>query len=115
MNKSAKSTPILKFKSLIYKYTGLYLAETEENIYIQSDEFWKEWSKIIKNRKNDMSPRNVQGLLIGMWQAHHGFVRSYSRLSWKRPRFFWSFVGWFDILFKTIKWDLQSLVRKFRR
>ena len=103
---------LLKLKGHIYRYTGIFLARDEENEYITSKEFWKSWTKSIEHPENDMSPRNLQGLMIGMWHADHGFVRAWSRAQFKRPRFFWNFVAWFDTLFKTIKWDIEKLFRR---
>lgn len=71
---------VLKLKAKIYQWTGIYLAHLEENEYLQSKEFWKSFIKIIKNKKNDMSPSLVQGLLIGLWQSKHGFYREWKRL-----------------------------------
>lgn len=107
----------LRLKSTIYKYLGVYLAEKEENDYLQSKEFWKSWSKQMAHPENDMSPRNVQGLMIGIWQADHGFTRPMSRLSLRSYKYrkFWYFLGWFDCLFLTIKWDLEKLFRKVRK
>lgn len=68
---------ILKLKAFIYQKTGIYLAHKEELEYITSKEFWKSFIKIVGHKKNDMSPRNAQGLLIGLWQAKNGFVRAY--------------------------------------
>ena len=102
---------MLKLKSKIYKYTGIYLADREENDYLKSDEFWKRFIKIIKSKNNDIGPRNVQGILIGMWQAHNGFARPYSFLRLRRPALLWRPIGWFCVLYKTIRWDLSSLRR----
>jgi len=68
---------ILKLKSFIYRQTGIYLAHREELAYINSEEFWKSFAKIIS--KEGMRPRDVQGLLIGLWQVDHGFHRPYNR------------------------------------
>ena len=68
---------ILKIKSFIYRKTGVYLAHKEELEYITSKEFWKTFLKIAGHEENDMAPRDIQGLLIGMWQADHRFVRRY--------------------------------------
>lgn len=76
----------LKLKSLIYKKTGIYLADKEELEYIKSKEFWKIFLKMAKNPKNDMGFRDIQGLLIGMWQANHGFCRPISRKHLRRSK-----------------------------
>lgn len=70
---------VLKIKAFIYQKTGIYLAHKEELEYITSKEFWKGFTKILKNsKKNDLSPQNMQGILIGLWQCKHGFYRSRS-------------------------------------
>lgn len=73
----------LKVKSLIYRYTGFYLANKEESDYLKSKECWSEISRIVSSEENDMSPRSIQGLLVGMWQCKHGFARP--SVSWGWP------------------------------
>jgi hypothetical protein len=105
---------LLKIKAIIYRYTGIYLAETEENVYIQSKEFWKEWSERMAHPENDMRPRDIQGLMIGMWQARYGFVRHMSRLYFRSYKYrrFWNFLAWFEVFFTSLKWDLKRLFRR---
>lgn len=105
---------ILKLKALFYKYTGLYFASKEELDYITSNEFWKRLSKTLKHPKNDMSARNVQGLLIGLWQADHGFARPMASVGrFRKPKLFWKTVNWFATLLIVIKWDIKTIFRKF--
>lgn len=66
---------ILKIKAFIYQKTGLYLAHKEELEYISSDSFWRQFRKIYLHKTNDMGMKNVQGILIGLWQCKHGFYR----------------------------------------
>ncbi len=73
---------ILKIKGFIYRHTGIFLAHKEELEYLQSDEYWFHMKKMSKHKDNEMTPRNVQGLLIGLWQCKHGFYRSMSRREW---------------------------------
>ena len=73
---------ILKFKAFIYQRTGIYLAHKEENEYITSKEFWKQFKRIITKKSNDMMARDIQGLLIGLWQVKHGLCRPWCR-TWK--------------------------------
>lgn len=68
---------LLKIKAFIYQKTGIYLADKQELEYITSKAFWKEFIKICTHKDNDMAPRDVQGLLIGMWQCKHGFYRAF--------------------------------------
>ena len=104
---------ILKLKGKFYQYTGIYLANKEENEYIQSKECWKSLMKMLSNKKNDMSPRDCQGLLIGMWQCKHGFHRPMSFLRYKKPGFLFKPLAWCVNFFTTAKWDLQAcLTRK---
>lgn len=65
----------IKIKAFIYKKTGIYLAQKEELDYLKSKEFWKSFMKIASHKKNDLAPRDIQGILIGLWQVKHGFYR----------------------------------------
>ena len=65
----------MSIKAFIYQRTGIYLAHKEENDYITSKVFWKEFMRIAGKKTNDMRPRDIQGLLIGMWQCEQGFAR----------------------------------------
>jgi hypothetical protein len=69
----------IKLKAKLYQVFGIYLASKEELEYIKSKEFWKSFRKILGSKKNDMSPQDIQGLLIGCWQAKHGFYRPMKR------------------------------------
>lgn len=73
---------LLKLKILIYQRTGIYLAHKEELKYIISKEFWKAFIRIITKKSNDMQPRDIQGLLIGLWQVEQGLYRPWCR-TWK--------------------------------
>jgi hypothetical protein len=88
----------LKLKALFYRYTGFYLAHREELDYITSKEFWKEFKKLYSHKDNDMSPRDLQGLLIGMWQCKYGFATVMYRGKYKilKP---------FFIFFSQLKMD----------
>lgn len=65
----------MKKKAFIYQKTGFYLAGKEELEYLKSKEFWKRFNKILLNKKNDLEPRAIQSILIGLWQVKHGFYR----------------------------------------
>lgn len=92
-------------KAKIYQYFGLYLAKKEECEYIQSEEFWKKFKEITSDPECDMSFRDVQGLLIGLWQADLGYCRAISRYSLRRSKFL-NIVAWFDSFFMNVKRDL---------
>jgi hypothetical protein len=80
---------------------------------MESMEFWKKFTKIARKKNNDMSPRNIQGLLIGSWQADHGLSRAWASFGmFRRPKWFWGVVNWFATLFVTIKWDIERLWRQ---
>jgi hypothetical protein len=101
---------LLRFKAIVYKYTGVYLAHKEQCEYMNSDSYWKNMAQITKKNK-DMGAKETNGLLIGMWQADYGFVRPGSFLKFKRPRVLWSIIGWFADLFIVLKWDAIRLCR----
>lgn len=110
---------ILKIKSLIYRYTGIYLANKEENDYITSKEFWKSFLKMVKNNKkapkgDKMSALNIQGLLVGLWQSKNGLARPICLLEYKRPKLLWKPIGAVVSGLTALKWDIERLVKKFR-
>jgi len=107
--KHPKKAPlVLRIKSRIYRYTGFFLAHYEEVEYMSSEEFWKQFYKVYKHPKNDMSMRNIQGLLIGSWQAHHGFARPFSH-SGLMSRFTWFGCLWPIRFYYYMKTNLQSI------
>lgn len=67
---------MLKTKAFIYRNTGIYLAHKEENEYVDSMAYWREFSRLLADPENFMTPRTIHGVLIGLWQARHGFVNS---------------------------------------
>lgn len=70
---------ILRIKVFIYQRTGIYLAHMEELRYIKSESFWKQFWEIEDSENNDLSARDIQGLLIGSWQCGNGFYRAFRR------------------------------------
>ena len=58
---------ILKIKAKIYQYTGIFLARKEEEEYLNSLE------GLAAIKKAELDGYN-NGLVIGLWQADHGFV-----------------------------------------
>jgi len=101
---------ILKIKSMIYRYTGLFLAHKEQMKYVQSKEFMDEFLKIVVSDDGDMGPRSIMGLLIGSWQARNGFSTSMSKLEWHSNRFV-RFIGGIHSKFINLYWDLRRLFR----
>ena len=68
---------MIKLKAWFYRKTGIYLAHKEELEYITSKEFWNEYRSMARIKSNGLLGRDLQGLLIGCWQAKHGFYRSF--------------------------------------
>jgi len=106
---------MIKIKGLIYRYLGIFFATKEEYDYVQSKEFWNSFIEIYESPENDMSPSQIQGLLIGSWECEFGFFRPMSRFAFRNPRFFFSIIAWFHILFVMIKWDFKFLVAKLKK
>lgn len=104
---------LLRIKSIIYKYTGLYLARKEEWAYYLSREYQQEYNKCMAHTLTDpddaLDAEDVHGLLIGSWQAHHGFHRPMSFIQYKHPRWVFRIIGWFEVLFIVLKWDVKNL------
>ena len=64
---------ILKLKAFIYRHTGIYLAHKEQLAYMESQEYYDELNRI--SRRNMLRLYVASGILIGSWQAKHGFTR----------------------------------------
>lgn len=66
----------IKIKSLIYRYTTLFLAHKEQFEYVSSEEFWKEFDRL-NDGFNDLEMRSINNFdyLVGTWQAKNGFTR----------------------------------------
>lgn len=98
----------LKLKGKIYQYFGINLACKEENDYLTSDEFWKEFNRIqkkqnkLKNNRDKLSNQTIQGILLGRWESEHGFYTFFVWGRFKRIRNF----------FKTLSFDLKRLLKK---
>jgi len=99
-----KKNLVLKLKSVFYRYTGIFLANSEQLDYIDSDAYWKEFRET-SVLFDDMDDRQVHGLLIGSWQCHHKFYRPYSFLRHKRPSFFWVPVSNMVSFFTVVRRD----------
>ncbi len=105
---------ILKLKSIVYRYTGVYLAGPEELEYLKSDEFWSEFYKIYSHPNNNMSPRNIQGLKIGIWQAKNRFTRPWVTFCFfERPYFVFRPINSILTSLTAIKWDIGKLFKRF--
>lgn len=113
LEKPPKMTGVsFTIKLAIYKYTGLYLFHKEENNYIDSDAHWKEFARIVEHQKNNIGIRDVDRLLVSLWQAHNGIVRPLVLLRYRRPRWFFRPIGWFVTLYTVLKRDLRNLCGK---
>jgi hypothetical protein len=103
---------MLKLKARIFWYFGIFLADREENDYLQSKEFWESFFKIYSDPDNDMDVQDIQGLLLGLWEANYGFARPMSVLRCKHPRVIFSVIAWFVDFFTVIKCDIRDFTRK---
>lgn len=108
-------TKVLKIKSVLYRYTGIYLAYKEELEYIESKKYWKDLSRIYEKNRKEMYLRNTHGLIMGMWQCKHDFARPISFLCFKKPGVIFKPLSWLSVLFQVIKWDLRLLYKKVRK
>jgi hypothetical protein len=104
-------TRTLKYKSFVYRYTGVYLANREEKDYIKSEVFWDKFRKIIFSPENGMSDRSIQKFLVGIWQSEHGLARPMLPFGWRRRRlWYWKPVIAITTFFLAAKTDLMALV-----
>ena len=99
------------WKAHAYRYLGVYLATTEENDYIQSKEFWSDFLNHINHPENDMEPIDIQGLLIGLWQAERGYCRIATRYFLKSPRLIFCLLDLVACFWATLVSDLRQLFR----
>ena len=105
---------LLKIKSIIYRYTNVYLAYREENEYLTSKDFWVRHIEIMNDKDNDLDPMDAQGLLIGIWQANHNFATPCTSYSFKRG-FIPKIINRAIIIYKNLKWDIVNAVQKRRK
>mgnify|MGYP000899084758 CR=1 FL=1 len=69
---------ILKLKAFIYRKTGIYLAQKEENQYANSSEYMEAMISMVSHEENDLSIESIHSILIGSWQAKYGFYRVFN-------------------------------------
>jgi len=112
---------VLRLKSILYRYTGVFLAHKEELEYIDSKKYWKAFMKIAVHKENDLSPRDIHGTLLGSWQAHNGFsrpmVRPFFLVQLKYPKFklLFNLINNVCTGYVAIKWDIQDLYYKIKK
>lgn len=95
----------LKLKSLVYRYTGVYLANKEEQKYMRS----KPTQRRIKDLSAELGSGDAaRGIVIGMWQAKHGFTRPWSPCQ----AWLWHPLSKLHISLLALKYDFQNLIRK---
>jgi hypothetical protein len=100
----------LRIKAAIYRYTGIYLAHKEELEYVCSEDFWKRHSKLVRS-SNYVDSKNIQGLLIGMWQAKRGFYRPISDKRFSK-KIHVRMTSYFESCYKAIRMDLSDQLSK---
>lgn len=67
---------ILKIKAFIYRHTGIYLAQREENRYMALESTRQMISTMVVTCELDKD--TVEGIVIGSWQAENGFYRRFN-------------------------------------
>lgn len=101
----------LTTKAIIYKYTGIYLAEKEEAEYAASDEALAYAEKLAGSPENELSIEDAMGVVIGSWQADKGFARTMSFLKFKQPGWLFRPLAWCAELYTTIAWDIRQCLK----
>lgn len=66
----------MKIKAWIYQKTGLYFAHKEELAYIHSEDYWAKFADIGAELSDELTLRDIHGVVVGLWQAKHGFYRT---------------------------------------
>lgn len=96
----------LKVKSHIYRYTGIFLAQKEQDAYLATQEITTE---------------NGRSLLTGMWQAKNGFARPMVTWHWmvrfSHPRIYpvAKFLASIHAGLRCLRWDLSDVFRKMKK
>lgn len=62
---------ILRLKAFIYRHTGIYLADKEEQQFIDKNILNVE--KVMLELQTTY--QDAEGILRGLWQSHKGFIR----------------------------------------
>lgn len=77
---------LLKIKSKLFQYTGIFLAYKEQSKYNDSKEYWEDFDNNTAQQKGSLSSRNIHGILIGSWQARNGFHRMCDVKYWSNKK-----------------------------
>lgn len=72
---------ILKIKAFIYRHTGIYLAQKEEDAYMNLESTKQMLNTMVKICELDED--TVVGIVIGGWQCEHGFYRRFNPKDWR--------------------------------
>lgn len=105
---------MLKLKSTLHRYTGIYLAHSELDEYLARPEVQQRIQTMQLFGDEPIDPELNKIILRKLWEADHGFTRPLSFLYFKRPRKFWAVIAWFVDFGTVLKWDLQRLIRKLK-
>jgi hypothetical protein len=90
---------LLRCKAVIYRHLGIYLAHKEELKYLTSNEFWVEFQEQTKWYRDH---KEIQELLLALWQSSNGFTRPMTDYTFKEPQIVYAPLNWILVLFKTI-------------
>jgi hypothetical protein len=100
----------LKFKSAVYRYTGIFLAQKEEDAYIKSD-LGKQEIEEIESYPDEDGILDGESFARAMWQARNGFYKYITSFWLKEPQWFYAPINVILVFFITLKHDLKNLWR----
>lgn len=105
---------LLKIKSKLFQYTGIFLAYKEQSKYNDSKEYWEDFDNNTAQQKGSLSSRNIHGILIGSWQARNGFHRMCDVKYWsnKKSNAFLATYSWLRVFYWTLKSDIKCILSK---
>lgn len=66
---------LISMKARVYRYTGIYLAEKDEERYVKSQQYWNDYKNIKITYKRMYTPNEYKELLLNAWNFDNGFIR----------------------------------------
>jgi len=109
----SKTSLVLFLKSKVYRYTGVYLADKEEQEFMQTLGAQRDVERIFtKALEWGIESRDeAEGIVIGSWQCEHGFTRPVVTafnfgVDCSRPE---KVLHWFMVLYSAVSWDFARV------
>jgi hypothetical protein len=99
---------MMKLKSIVYRYTGIYLAKKEEAVYVASQEHKDFVDRCAAFPEKDMDRDVAKDLSIGLWQSKHNFARPISFLGYEYPPLIFVPLAWIVVFCTVLKWDVKD-------